>query len=178
MSISLAIVLFIVCFLVGTILAWFLFQKKYKGRIYTDEISRITNLEIAASLDLSKREGIQDYKKSDEYKALNEIEYLKGIEEGEKKALNRFAIKYDDYERTTETFFNKKIDIGYTMQIFYDGFPIGEPMVRIVYHNEKFKDENVKYLVGKVQETIQQIQLQAATRGIPVLVNEKKKSKK
>lgn len=173
MPILFSITLILLSLLCGGVVSWYV-TKRHFTRSYNDNMQQNTNFETAAAIDLSPQEITNESKVLDEYDAMFNSVYRKGVEDGEKKALSRFSIKYDDYEKTIDSFFNKKVNIGYTMQLFYEGLPIGDQMVKIIYHNEKVKEDNVKYLVETVQETIQQIGMQASTKGIPVMISNKK----
>jgi hypothetical protein len=104
---------------------------------------------------------------TDEFKALFEVEFLKGIEEGEQRAMNRFSLGYDPFVEIKDSFFMHTADVGYTMQIFYNGLPLADPMKRVLNHDEKFKEENLKYLVDSVTNSINNLK----PLGIPANIN-------
>lgn len=111
-------------------------------------------------------------------KTLLDVEFRKGLEEGEKRAMGKFAITYQPIVEITENFLKRTADVGYMMQMFFNGLPFGDPMKRITNHEEKFKDDNLKYLVDSVTSTLNNIMLMADPIGIPVKVNEKPKIEK
>ena len=51
-------------------------------------------------------------------------------------------------------FFKKTAITSYVTQVNYEGFPIGGPQNNVVERIEKFKDENMKYAIGKINETV------------------------
>ena len=51
-------------------------------------------------------------------------------------------------------FFKKTAITSYVTQVNYEGFPIGGPQTNIVEKLEKFKDENMKYAIDKLNETV------------------------
>lgn len=81
------------------------------------------------------------------------MEYRKGIEEEEKRAIERFTLSYEPFIEISDNFLKKTAEAGYTMQIFYSGLPLGGPMKRVTKREEKFIDENVKYLVDSVKRS-------------------------
>lgn len=46
-------------------------------------------------------------------------------------------VKYDPVVYYEEKLFKQKVVAGYSMQIYYDGLPVGEPSERIVYEANK-----------------------------------------
>ncbi|GGI17859.1 hypothetical protein [Gottfriedia solisilvae] len=125
--------------------------------------------------------NILEHKQTEEFQSLLEVEFRKGIEEGEKRTLGKFALTYEPFIEVSDSFFKKTAEAGYTMQMFYSGLPIGDPMKRITKYEEKYKDENVKYLIDSVNGTLNNILLMVDPLGIPVKVNgnpkiEKKKT--
>jgi hypothetical protein len=111
---------------------------------------------------------ISKHKESDDYKNNLENNYLKGKIDGAKEELEKFTFNYEPYVDIFETYFRKTVEVGYQIQIFYNGMPIGDPTKRVVKHNEKFKDENVKHLVDQVNETIKSIAQIGISKGIKV----------
>lgn len=167
----------IVSFIVGIIASYVLFKLVFVKR-YLEEGRRISRLEHGDSMNAQIKTGIREHKDTEEFKALLEVEYRKGVEEGEKKALGDFGLSYEPYVEVTDTFLKRTADIGYMMQMFYKGLPIGDPMKRITSHEEKFKEDNLKYLIDTVTGTLNNIMHMAAPLGIPVKVSQNPKIEK
>lgn len=105
-------------------------------------------------------------------------EYLKGKEDGEAKALEKFTISYDPFIEVNDTFFVKTAETGYIMQVFYNGLPFGEPTRRVLEHVEKYKEENAKLIIESITNTLSNIVYTSKTVGIPVTVNSQAKIEK
>lgn len=174
MSITVAILSISVSFIIGLISSYLLYKFVFAKRDF-EEGKRIAYLENSEIRNQQVKSGILEHKETDEFKSLLEIEYLKGVEEGGKRELSKFTLSYEPFVDIAENFFRKTADAGYIMQIFYNGLPLGDPMKRVTNHEEKYKDENVKYLIDSVNGTINNILLMADPLGIPVKVNEKTK---
>ena len=54
-----------------------------------------------------------------------------------KLAQKRVMVKYEPFVYKDKKLFRQKVVAGYSMQIHYDGLPIGEPSERIVYEANK-----------------------------------------
>ncbi|MEK4878744.1 MULTISPECIES: hypothetical protein [Paenibacillus] len=124
-----------------------------------------------------KRNPLEN-KGPEEIKALMEIEYRKGVEEGEKKAFAKFTLIYEPFVDISDSLLKKTAEAGYTMQMFYNGLPLGDPMKRVTHHEEKYKEENMKYILDTINRTINNLMLVADPLGIPVIMNEKPKIEK
>lgn len=72
--------------------------------------------------------------------ALLKNEYLKGKIDGSVEELDKFNITYQPYTRAKEEYLGikKTAEVGYEMQIFYSGFPIGDPTKRTTHEDVKF----------------------------------------
>lgn len=149
MTIPIAIAGFILSFLVGVVTTY-VFQKAK----YTDSHTvRITN--------------INEHKQTEEYKAILDNEYRKGIDEGAKKASEKLSIFYEPFVEITDSFFKKTAEIGYIMQIRYSGLPIGGSIKRVTQREEKFKEENVNKLIETAQSVVNNLLLTIDPLGIP-----------
>lgn len=69
----------------------------------------------------------------------------------ERKKLN---IRLTPKMEINDNFFKKTALTGYELQVTYDGFPIGSAQYNNLEKIEKFKDENLKYAIDKVNETV------------------------
>lgn len=107
-------------------------------------------------------------KESDDYKINLENNYLKGKNDGSEEELRKFTLIYEPFIDIFENFFRKTVEAGYQMQILYHGLPIGDPTKRVIKYEEKFKEENVKYLVEQVNEIVKTIAQQGLSKKIPV----------
>ncbi|AIQ20643.1 hypothetical protein H70357_31105 [Paenibacillus sp. FSL H7-0357] len=127
---------------------------------------------------IKKKNNPLEHSGPQEIKALMEIEYRKGVEEGEKKAFVKFTLIYEPFVDISDSLLKKTAEAGYTMQMFYNGLPLGDPMKRVTHHEEKYKDENMKYILDTINGTINNLMLVADPLGIPVTMNEKPKIEK
>lgn len=121
------------------------------------------------------------HRESDDYKCNLENNYLKGKVDGAAEELCKFTIIYEPFVDIFENFFRKTVEAGYQMQILYQGLPIGDPTKRVTKYEEKYKEENVKYLVDQVNETVKSIsqlgiskKIQVRTIDIPVKSSRKR----
>ena len=53
-------------------------------------------------------------------------------------------VKYDPVVYYEEKLFKQKVVAGYSMQIYYDGLPVGEPSEKIVYEANKVDREAIE----------------------------------
>ena len=112
------------------------------------------------------------HKESDDYRINLENNYLKGKIDGSEEELSKFTLIYEPFVDVFENFFRKTVEAGYQMQILYQGLPIGDPTKRILKYEEKFKEENIKYLVDQINETVRTIAGQEISKRIPVQTSE------
>ncbi|PWW02502.1 hypothetical protein DFQ01_109127 [Paenibacillus cellulosilyticus] len=176
MSLTVSVLCIIISFIVGFIVSSF--YNKYQNENRYDNIKKIAHLETSATIETQIKDGVQEYKLTEEFNSIKEIEYRKGIEEGEKRTLSRFSLTYEPFVEVRDTLLKRTAEVGYIMQMTYSGFLIGDPMKRVTQHEEKFKDENVKYLVDSVNGILNNIMLVADPLGIPVKVNKTPKIEK
>ncbi len=141
----------------------------------SDEYKNIIELTFEKGVN----EGKQQVFNSKEYEVALENQFMKGLKEGEESTLKKITIEYNPFIEVKETFFKKSAKSGYSMQLFFSGFPLGDSMTRILKIEEKFKDENMKYMVENVSNVLNNILLTVDPLGILVRVNkpEVKKSK-
>lgn len=111
-------------------------------------------------------------KKGYEKRSEEQNSYLQGKIDGGREELEKLTISYEPFVDIHENFFRKSVDAGYQLQIFYNGMPLGDPTRRVVRHNEKFKDENVKQILDQVNEIIRTISKTGNSKGIPVRTSE------
>jgi hypothetical protein len=137
--------------------------------------------EFTKSLQKIQKKAISDYKSDDGYQAMLTKEYLMGKMDGEKEERLKFCIQYSPYTEEYDSLFKHRIDVGYEMQLFYQDMPIGVPTRRITAHHEKFKEEYLEKLIGKVFEELESITNTFINKNIQFLRNpeiKKYKSKK
>lgn len=174
MSLTVAILSILISLIIGSIGSYFIYNSIFAKR-HIEEGKRLANLENIEMRDQQVKSGILEHKETEEFKSLLEVEFRKGIEEGEKRTMSKLALAYEPFIDISENFFRKTAEAGYTMQMFFNGLPLGDPMKRVTNHVEKYKDENVKYLVDSVNGTLNNILLMVDPLGIPVKVNENPK---
>lgn len=139
----------------------------------TQEQTATIQLKIEHAALEAAEAAIQKFKSSDEFNALLSAEHAKGVQAGAEEERARFNITYTPIVIDHENFWSHKVDVGYDMQIFYAGFPIGEPTRRITHHQEKSKDENINKLLSTATNTLDLIAATATKSRIPVTVNRK-----
>ena len=100
-----------------------------------------------------RKEGIKEaqdeYFNSPEFAAIKENEYRKGKEAGAKEELDKFRMVLNPVSRKLEGFFSKKSKVGYSLQLYYGTFAVGDQSVRYTQEVKESKDENIK-LVGEI----------------------------
>jgi hypothetical protein len=99
-----------------------------------------------------------------------ENQYLKGQIYGEQETLKKFTLLYEPFVEVSEGIFKKSAVSGYQLQMYFNGLPLGDPTRRVIKKEEKFKEENMKYLIEQVYGTIQKIVEIATPAGIPVKI--------
>jgi hypothetical protein len=142
-------------------------------------IEKTKNLEMEnkylTKVDTLKKDVISTQKEEEGYKAILNNEYLRGKEDGSKEERNRFSICYTPFIDITDSFLKTTADAGIEMQIFYGGLPVADPMRRVTKHEEKCKEENIKYLIDKVNENIKVLADLATSHQIPVKITQEPK---
>lgn len=86
-----------------------------------------------------------------------EISYIKGFEAGQIKERKKIQVIYTPRMEIKDNYFQKTAITGYDLQIVYDGFHIGNPQYKSLDTITKFKDDNLKYVIDKVNESIVQL---------------------
>ena len=128
------------------------------------------DLEASIKMNEEKEKLLAAHKGTEEFRGLLDNQYLRGLADGQKKALQDFSLAYTPVIEISDSFFRHTADAGYMMQIFYNSLPMGDPMKRHIKHEENFKDENMRFLIDSVNTTLQNIMLLADPLGIPVRV--------
>jgi hypothetical protein len=114
---------------------------------------------------------LKKQKESQHFKTEMEKNYLEGKKDGERDALEKISIQYEPVIKIKDGFFRKKVTSGYQLQIFYNGFPVGDPTVRILQNEEKVKEEHIKLIMDKIDKRIDDIVNLSARFNIQVLKN-------
>lgn len=83
-----------------------------------------------------------------------QLEHIRGKEIGIKEQKDKLTIVVTPKMEVFDGFFKKTAITSYVTQVNYEGFPIGGPQNNIVEKIEKFKDENMKYAIDKLNETV------------------------
>jgi hypothetical protein len=143
----------IISFILGVVVLYVIFRVVFFKR-YIEEGKRFAVLEHSELRNLQVNEQLQKLKETEEFKALLEVQYLRGVDEGGKLTMNKFSLKYEPFVEIKDNYIKRTAEIGYYMQLNYDGFPIGDQMKTVTNYEEKFKEENIKYLVDTVIITI------------------------
>lgn len=86
-----------------------------------------------------------------------EIEYKRGVEEGKLIERKKLQVKIIPKLEVEDGMFSKTLYSGYIEQISYDGFSIGEPHYTLVKKEEKFKEENLKFIAETIQKTVENL---------------------
>ncbi len=159
-------------------LGTYLFVKLFLSRHYIEQGKKLEHSENSEARHADILEGIITHKNTEEFKSLLEVQFMKGVEEGEKRAMRKFVLSYDPFVEIRDTFLKKTADAGYLLQMYYNGLPFGDPMKRITTHEEKYKEENLKHLIDTVSGTLNNIILMADPLGLPVSINPKPKIQK
>jgi hypothetical protein len=136
----------------------------------SEEYRALLALQFEAGKAQGSTESLADFKASEEFNLLLNSEHAKGKLAGAAEELEKFHITYTPVLVDHETFFTHKVDAGYDMQIHYAGFPIGEPTRRITNHQEKSKDENITRVLEMVGKALEIAAAAATKQKIPVTV--------
>ncbi|HNX23943.1 MAG TPA: hypothetical protein PKG60_07815 [Spirochaetota bacterium] len=127
---------------------------------------RISALETEASNGLAARTGIENFKKSKEFRLIKKSEYSKGFNEGVSSALNDFQIQYQKFENIDEKFFSSIVETGYFMQLTYKGFPVGDVTKRVIHAGKKVDKKRVDDIINKLNDAVTSLIQAAADRKI------------
>jgi hypothetical protein len=122
---------------------------------------------------VAKKLAEKEIRQGEGYQAILEREYARGKGQGAKEELEKFQITYTPVLVERDSFLKNSVDAGYEMQIYYSGFPVGEPTRRITHHEEKSKDENINKVVDLIKDNLELLAMTAGKHKIPVAVNKK-----
>ncbi len=77
-------------------------------------------------------------------------EYLRGKEDGRNEELGKFSIIYEPFQDIAEEFMGlkKRAELGYSVQLYYSGLPIGEPTRKITHQNVEYDDRKIDKLMN------------------------------
>lgn len=77
-------------------------------------------------------------------------EYLRGRDDGRKEELEKFSIIYEPFQDVAEEFMGikKRAELGYSVQLYYAGLPIGEATRKTTHTNIKFDEERIDKLMN------------------------------
>ena len=100
--------------------------------------------------DITKKEDLT----SDLISNKLELEHIRGKELGRKEQKDKLSIIVTPKMEIRDGFFKKTAISSYITQVYYESFPIGGPQFTIVETIEKFKEENIKYAIDKVNDTV------------------------
>lgn len=96
-------------------------------------------------------------------------EFHKGKEVGRTEELEKFTLAYEPFSETIEEYLGikKRSTLGYDMQLYYSGFPIGHKTRYITHQNIEYDEKRVDALLdSEVASTISGIVQLAATKGM------------
>lgn len=121
------------------------------------ENSTLLDMKYKQGYEESKLEAINHFKGSEEFKTMLENERHKGFETGKNEGLleerQKLKIEYQAlHEEHTTLLFMHKVTIGYSMQVYYSGFPIGNPIITIISTESKLDDRVLSSLIDHVEE--------------------------
>ena len=136
----------------------------------SEEFRAVLELQFESGKAQGSTKSLADFKASHEFNLHLNSEHAKGKLAGAAEELEKFHIIYTPVLVDHETFFTHKVDAGYDMQIHYAGFPICEPTRRITNHKEKSKDENIIQVLKVVGTALEIAAAAAAKQRIPVTV--------
>ena len=83
----------------------------------------------------------------------------------------RVIVKYDPLVYNEKKLFRQKVVAGYSMQIYYDGLPVGESSERIVYEANKVDRDAIEKAIKDAQPILTG-SLMAALRISPIKLSE------
>jgi hypothetical protein len=126
------------------------------------------------AFESGRQEGLKhartEFKSSDENALALQLRYEEGLRDGAEQELQKFHITYTRVQIENDNFFQNTVDIGYDMQIYYSGLPIGEPTRRITHRDQKAKDENIIKLLETVDKALETIIAVNAKLRVPISV--------
>ena len=149
------------------------YLEKRKMTEFLSKENTSIDLRLERELEKGKEIGRSDERKNSTQNDLVELkllnEFQKGKEAGKSEELNNFTLTYEPFSETIEEYMGmkKRSTLGYHMQLYYAGFPIGH-QTRYVTHNQIAydKDHIEKLLNSEVASTINTVIQLAATKGM------------
>ena len=136
----------------------------------SEELRAMLTLQFESGKVQGSIKSLAEYKSSDEFNLRLNFEHAKGKLAGASEELEKFHITYTPVLVDHEKLWSHRVDVGYDMQIHYGGFPIGEPTRRITNHKEKSKEENILQILKAVGSALGIAAAAAAKQKIPVTV--------
>lgn len=98
-----------------------------------------------------------------------ESEFQKGKDAGRSEELSNFTLTYEPFAESIEEYMGlkKRSTLGYHMQIYYSGFPIGHQTRYITHTNIEYDEKRIeKLLNSEVASAINGIIQMANTKGM------------
>ncbi len=92
------------------------------------------------------------------------ISYQEGKRDGAEEELKKFIVRYTAFTDETGNVVNKKIRIGYDMQLYYQNFPVGDPTRRIIREEKRLNED----VVNAVIETLKALPQNNITKNFTV----------
>jgi hypothetical protein len=114
-------------------------------------------------------EALEAYKSSPDFDSVKKEAFLMGKEEGRRDELAKFTVKVSPWKDSDKRFFKSVIKVGYTMQMFYGGIPLGDQMLRIEGTAAEVDKELVMQLIEKVEHRAMEIAKVFMTQGMSVV---------
>lgn len=164
--------LIIIFTMISAVITYTITKKRYYEKGYSDCTEKYkSDLYRSEDVDKIVNEKISAFKNSEEFKMILNYHFENGVKQGAENELTKFAIEYKPFVNTYDDFFKKKAEIGYSMQLFYNNLPLGDPMNRITQKEEKFKEENLNIIIENITQNIRNISAIAKSNMIPVNIS-------
>lgn len=159
--------LFLPCLATAAITGLFTY---FATKIITLKLHK-TSVEL--DFEKQKRQLVEEAKKSvasgEEFANRLLNEYLRGKEDGQKLELQNLTIVYEPYQDLIEEYggLKKRVEIGYDMQLYYSGLPIGQPTRRPTHKNIEFDKERIdRILDSELMSTLKNVTELILSKGI------------
>jgi len=165
-SLYLEILIGVVALAVGIILGRVINGHSSAQKIALEK--KLSSLEADANDGDKIKSAMSEFKSSPEFKALQELEYRKGWEVGQKETLGQFQIQYEKFNSVEDKWLSSLVETGYCMQLFYSGLPIGDVTKRIIHAEKKVNKDAVKDILDRVDRTVNNLIEVAKQSKIPV----------
>lgn len=141
---------------------------------------------MTALLDLRFRDGhqagsteaIKIYKDSEGYEAMFAVEHSKGKDVGIIEEREKWQLTYTPIAINDEGYFSHTVETGFEMQIFYNGFPINDPLRRITQSHKKSKDENIQQFLDIAEKAVDVAVSIASKNKIPISIKSPRQERK